>query len=155
MTNSINHLDNNDPTCASLLSYYQLNFFILFPKKLRKQEPIYPHIPRPVARSSVRCTGYQLQHHTCSFLARSAGVSVHPDRSLSADDDPFVLNFRAVTPKFLPISGGNSVIHSSLFVGVSAELETSWFKQNQFSQGTYKNRKTQQQQQQTSRFPSK
>jgi hypothetical protein len=53
---------------------------------------------------------------TCSFLARSAGVSVQTDRSLPTDVDDFVLNFLAVTPKFLPISGGSSVIHSSRFI---------------------------------------
>jgi len=63
---------------------------------------------------------------TCSLRARSAGVSVQTERSLSTADVVLVLNLRAVTPKFLVISGGSSTIHSSLFLTSDAGSDTSW-----------------------------
>lgn len=56
-----------------------------------------------------------IQHHcihTFSFLARSAGLSVHIERSLMSGP-AFTRNVLAVSPMFCPRQSGNSVIQES------------------------------------------
>lgn len=51
---------------------------------------------------------------TFSFLALSAGLSVHMDRSLRSGP-ALTRKVRAVSPMFWPIQSGNSIIHASRF----------------------------------------